>query len=1098
MTKPQRTAPLLATVFLLLFTGALASKSLNLSPKKKARGDGGNLRASSSSAASAPTKPAEFAYPDVTLQCCRINSGNDRIQSWMQSNGDNGYLFLDLVSCCLAHFHKDVDSCMDASREIARLGRSSVGEYEDFADPNPNRSDTVAVRQRKLGKSGKSSAQYYQLPHSPVSDYYHSGNGKSGKASISAKTAKSADISHLPTQIDPVPPPTPIIPGEKRLEVVMGGSMKVMNSNVPPMESDEIKTLAKVYEQTILRSIYDGYEVDVYSIGGVSVGSDGSYSSKGSLGMFYRRNLQSSSDVLFNLRTVKPCPECSQVEASIVGADVFTQAFTVLQEDAESGKLTAIFCVVAEMANVIDDPCVEEITDVVGESLTMDKVRTDSEPSPTPPTPSEPNPPPSTMTPITAPPFTSAGSTVAPSTLPPGTSLPPVTTLPPVVGTPPPSIAGSTVAPSTLPPGTSLPPVTTLPPVVGTPPPSIAGSTVAPSTLPPGTSLPPVTTLPPVVGTSSPSIAGITVAPSTLPPGTSPPPVTTLPPVVGTPPPVTAGSTVAPSLTAGPLYFNGFEDTSYPQNPEWTVQGDGLWDLSTERANSGVYSMKSPNFMTNPDDLTPKTANVTLTTDPAWPGGTLVFSILAGVELPFDDLVYYLDDQQVGQATMMTDFETREIILSPGGHTVTFSYKYNPNGLTVFPPPMSDRIGAAFIDDVYFLPEGVTRSPVVIATGTGPPVLPVSPLPPTLPPVVGTPPPSIAGITVAPSTLPPGTSLPPVTTLPPVNSTCPPALSPTGEALPVEGALFDGFETGDFSLYNWTVSGEKSWIVDETQAYEGIFSAHVRTEDISGSGNYSQLDLTVPLETTSFIQFYFYAPVAMPFESFDLQVDGQFLTTLVSEDEEIVWTQGGSIIPSGVHTISWRLLRNPGGAPEDMILDLPNPPFRVGEAWLDYVKIVPSTSSFSEEWDSGAFTANPWTFSGDSAAWSIQDFGGERGMSATADSEFICGNTGVSDLSIDIITEQGGILKFQVLPKVQGPFEIVNVLVDDVVVLTFAESSEDWLAQEINIQPGKREVTFQLAKNPGGFPADVMPPPPSPPVEGQVWLDSIVFETPTS
>ena len=178
-----------------------------------------------------------------------------------------------------------------------------------------------------------------------------------------------------------------------------------------------------------------------------------------------------------------------------------------------------------------------------------------------------------------------------------------------------------------------------------------------------------------------------------------------------------------------------------------------------------------------------------------------------------------------------------------------------------------------------------------------------------------------------------------------------------------------------------------------------------------------------------------------------------------------------------------------------MILDLPKPPYYVGEAWLDDVKIFPTSSAFVEEWDSGGFTANPWTLTGD-AAWSIEDVGEDRGKTAAIDSESICERTGLSDLNIDIITEQGGTLEFQILPKVQGPFEIANVLVDDVVVLTFAESSEDWLPQSIDIQPGKRKVTFQLAKNPGGFPDDAMPPLASPPHDGKVWLDSVTF-TPT-
>ena len=98
-----------------------------------------------------------------------------------------------------------------------------------------------------------------------------------------------------------------------------------------------------------------------------------------------------------------------------------------------------------------------------------------------------------------------------------------------------------------------------------------------------------------------------------------------------------------------------------------------------------------------------------------------MFSILAGTNMPFDDVIYYVDDVQVGQAGEMTDFESREIPLETGGHIITFSYKVNPAGIDTFPPLPLERIGSVFIDDVYFLPEGVTTSPVSSAIVSGPP-----------------------------------------------------------------------------------------------------------------------------------------------------------------------------------------------------------------------------------------------------------------------------------------------------------------------------------------------------------------------------------------
>ena len=47
----------------------------------------------------------------------------------------------------------------------------------------------------------------------------------------------------------------------------------------------------------------------------------------------------------------------------------------------------------------------------------------------------------------------------------------------------------------------------------------------------------------------------------------------------------------------------------------------------------------------------------------------------------------------------------------PGPHTITWLYKTNPAGTEVFAPVPVVRVGAIFVDDVYFLPDGVTVAP---------------------------------------------------------------------------------------------------------------------------------------------------------------------------------------------------------------------------------------------------------------------------------------------------------------------------------------------------------------------------------------------------
>ena len=232
----------------------------------------------------------------------------------------------------------------------------------------------------------------------------------------------------------------------------------------------------------------------------------------------------------------------------------------------------------------------------------------------------------------------------------------------------------------------------------------------------------------------------------------------------------------------------------------------------------------------------------------------------------------------------------------------------------------------------------------------------------------------------------------------------------------------------------------------------------------------------------------------MPFESFELWVDGSFLTPLATPDSN--WTEAGAIISSGEHTVSWRYANNPGGVPDDSLATIPQPPYRVGEAWVDNVALLPATQSFVEDFESQDFSTNNWILSGD-ADWTITDTNAQDGSySATVSSSDITESTGFARLSIDIITEQGGTLSYWILPSVAGPFDIAHVFVDDVIVFTYSNLESNWVTQEIQIQPGKREVTFELQKNPGGIPENDIASIPKPDGHlGQVWLDTISFTT---
>ena len=115
-----------------------------------------------------------------------------------------------------------------------------------------------------------------------------------------------------------------------------------------------------------------------------------------------------------------------------------------------------------------------------------------------------------------------------------------------------------------------------------------------------------------------------------------------------------------------------------------------------------MYSIKSPGL--EDEEGARRSANVTFVTDPAWPGGILYFSVLSGTVLPIDVLRLIVDGARRQELIVIEDFQREMTPLDSGRHEVVFSYTYNPDDLQELPPAPPDRIGAAYVDDVYLVP----------------------------------------------------------------------------------------------------------------------------------------------------------------------------------------------------------------------------------------------------------------------------------------------------------------------------------------------------------------------------------------------------------
>ena len=158
-----------------------------------------------------------------------------------------------------------------------------------------------------------------------------------------------------------------------------------------------------------------------------------------------------------------------------------------------------------------------------------------------------------------------------------------------------------------------------------------------------------------------------------------------------TPAPTVSTSTTTPptparepeeGLTPSPLpasvpndavYFDGFESATFPADPEWSTSDVSPWVLTSDMAASGVYSVRSPELVN--EQLTTLSSNLTLSyRDPSFEGGTLLFQIIANIQLPINQFLYFVNGQYTGEISQQTEWATIEVSLEPGPQEITFQF----------------------------------------------------------------------------------------------------------------------------------------------------------------------------------------------------------------------------------------------------------------------------------------------------------------------------------------------------------------------------------------------------------------------------------------
>lgn len=137
------------------------------------------------------------------------------------------------------------------------------------------------------------------------------------------------------------------------------------------------------------------------------------------------------------------------------------------------------------------------------------------------------------------------------------------------------------------------------------------------------------------------------------------------------------------------------------------------------------------------------------------------------------------------------------------------------------------------------------------------------------------------------------------------------------------GLLFEDWETGDFSKWDWNHNGNTDWEITHIYPYEGVYSAKSGTID---HGQSSELSLTLEIMTADSISFIRKVSSQANQDKLKFYMDN----TLLGEwSGSMSWAKEIYYVPTGLHTFKWIYQKSSSGSAGSDC------------AWLDYIIMPP-------------------------------------------------------------------------------------------------------------------------------------------------------------
>ena len=165
----------------------------------------------------------------------------------------------------------------------------------------------------------------------------------------------------------------------------------------------------------------------------------------------------------------------------------------------------------------------------------------------------------------------------------------------------------------------------------------------------------------------------------------------------------------------------------------------------------------------------------------------------------------------------------------------------------------------------------------------------------------------------------------------------------------------EGFETGDFSQYDWQLEGEGGWEIVSHGPYEGLYCAHTTP---MGHSSHADMSLDYDFACDNEISFYVRTSTETGYDFLVFYVDGQRYGRWAGETG---WTYISFMIPEGTHHLTWSYEKDGGATGGQDCVWVDNIMLPPMEVVLDVDEDGPSTGSGN----TGTFTLYPNPTHGD-------------------------------------------------------------------------------------------------------------------------------------